>query len=171
MFFDFPIPFFPAFVRMDFSDLPALIGAFALGPVAGMLIELVKNLIHLTQTQTGGVGELANFLIGSALVLPAGLIYKYNKTRRGALVGMLSGTIVMAIFAALTNYFILIPFFSIFMPLDAIIEMCAVITPVINSLGKMILFSVVPFNLFKAAVLCFVTSISYKRLSRLIQGQ
>jgi riboflavin transporter FmnP len=170
MFFDFPLPFFPSFVKLDFSDLPALIGAFSMGPIAGITVEFLKNLIHLTQTQTGGIGELANFLVGGALVIPAGLIYQRDKTRRGAVIGMIVGSIAMAIVGALANYFILIPFYTAFMPLDEIIKMCAAIIPAIDRLGKMILLSIVPFNLFKAIVVCSLTFLAYKRLSRLIQG-
>ena len=170
MFVEFPLPIFPSFVKLDFSDLPALIAAFALGPIAGFAVELVKNLVHLTQTQTGGIGELANFLVGCALVVPAGYIYQTRKTRKSALLGMGVGAITMAAVGALANYFILIPFFTAFMPLDAIISMCAAIIPTIDSLETMILLSIVPFNLLKAAVVSGVTYLVYKRLSRFIQG-
>jgi riboflavin transporter FmnP len=171
MFFDFPLLFFPSFVKLDFSDLPALIGAFSMGPAVGVAVEFLKNLIHLTQTQTGGIGELANFLVGAALVFPAGLLYQRNKTRRGAVIGMIAGSITMAIVGALSNYFILIPFYTAFMPLDEIIKMCVAIIPAIDSFGKMVLLSIVPFNLLKAAVVCTITFFAYKRLSRLIQGR
>ena len=171
MFFDFPLPFFPSFVKLDFSDLPALIGAFSMGPAVGVAVEFLKNLIHLMQTESGGIGELANFLVGAALVFPAGLLYQRNKTRRGAVIGMLAGSITMAVVGALANYFILIPFYTAFMPLDEIIKMCAAIIPAIDSFGEMILLSIVPFNLFKAAVVCTMTFFAYKRLSRLIQGR
>ncbi|MCL2461392.1 MAG: ECF transporter S component [Defluviitaleaceae bacterium] len=169
MFLEFPMPLFPSFLKLDFSDLPALIGAFSMGPVAGLAIEMVKNLIHLTRTQSNGIGELANFLVGIALVMPAGLIYRHKKTRSGAVYGMIAGAVAMALVAALANYFILIPFYTTFMPLDAIIAMCAAIIPAIDSLGKVILLSIVPFNLFKAVVVCLVTFLVYKRLSRLMK--
>jgi len=169
MFLEFPMPIFPSFLKLDFSDLPALIGAFSMGPLAGVVIELVKNLIHLTRTQSGGIGELANFLVGAALVIPAGFIYRGKRTRRGAVYGMAAGALVMTAVAALTNYFILIPFYTAFMPLGSIISMCAAIIPAIDSLGKVILFSIVPFNLFKALIVCLVTFLVYKRLSRLMR--
>lgn len=170
-FFDFPLPFFASFLKLDFSDIPALIGAFSFGPVAGVTIQLVKNLIHLFQTTSGGIGELANFIVGAALVLPAGIIYKVRKNRSGALLGMLAGTLLMAAAGALANYFILIPFYTKFMPLEAIIDMCAAIIPAIDSLGKVILLSIVPFNIFKGVLVSLVTFLSYKRLSRLIHGK
>jgi len=168
MFFDFPLPIFPSFLKLDFSDLPALIGAFSFGPLAGLIVELIKNLIHLLRTDTGGIGELANFLVGAALVVPAGLIYKRRKTRQGAIIGMAVGAIVMAIAAGFANYFILIPFYATFIPIDRIVSMCAEIIPAIDSFEKVILFSIVPFNLFKAILLCLVTFFAYKHLSRLI---
>lgn len=83
MFFEFSIPFLvPSFIQMDLSELPALIGAFAMGPWYGVIICLIKNLIHLLITTTGGVGELSNFILGAAFVLPAGLIYQRKKTKK-----------------------------------------------------------------------------------------
>jgi len=120
-FFEFPVPLSPSFARMDLSDFPALIGAFAFGPVAGILIELVKNLLGLFSTATSGVGELANFLMGASFVVTAGLFYKLHKTKRTALIGGIIGSVVMGIVAALANYFILLPLFEQFMPLDQVI--------------------------------------------------
>ena len=117
-FFEFPVPLSPSFARMDLSDFPALIGAFAFGPVAGILIELVKNLLGLFSTATSGVGELANFLMGASFAATAGLIYKQHKTKRTALIGGIIGSVVMGIVAALANYFILLPLFEQFMPLE-----------------------------------------------------
>ena len=125
-FLEFPVPLSPSFAKMDLSDLPALIGAFAYGPLWGVVIEAVKNALHLFQTQTGGVGELANFLMGSALVLPAGLIYARKKSRRTALIGCLVGSISMGIVSALANFFILLPMFEMFIGDRSFCGSCAV---------------------------------------------
>ena len=159
------IPIFPAFLKIDVSDLPALIGAFALGPFAGVAIEAVKNILHLLQTTTGGVGELANFVIGSAIIVPAALIYKKNKSKKSAIIGLAIGTIAMAITGALANYFVLIPFYTAFMPIDAIVGMGTAVNHNINSVWDLVLLGILPFNLFKGAVLSVLTLILYKHLS------
>lgn len=105
-FVEFPVPLSPAFARMDLSDFPALIGAFAFGPVSGIMIELVKNGLQLLSTSTGGVGELANFLIGASFVWAAGFIYRFHKTKKTAWVSCIAGSFIMGIAAAAANYFI-----------------------------------------------------------------
>lgn len=159
------VPIFPSFLKLDMSDLPALIGAFAMGPMAGVAIEGVKNLLHLLQTSTGGVGELANFAIGSAIVIPSALIYAKNKSKKSAVIGLLVGTVAMSIVGAMANYFVLIPFYTAFMPIDTIVELGTVINPAINSVGTLVLFGIVPFNLFKGLVLSALTLVFYKRIS------
>ncbi|OJV66353.1 MAG: ECF transporter S component [Clostridiales bacterium 38-18] len=162
------IPIFPAFLKIDVSDLPALIGAFALGPFAGVAIEAVKNILHLLQTTTGGVGELANFVIGSAIIVPAALIYKKNKSKKSAIIGLTIGTVAMAITGALANYFVLIPFYTAFMPIDAIVAMGTAVNHNINSVWDLVLLGILPFNLFKGAVLSALTLILYKHLSPIL---
>ena len=120
MFLDFSVPFMPAFIKMDLSELPALIGAFSMGPVCGILICLIKNVLHLFITTTGGVGELSNFLLGVAFVLPAGLIYRHKKSRRSALIGSLLGAVIMGVFSVVSNYFLVYPVYYNFMPKDVI---------------------------------------------------
>lgn len=159
------IPIFPSFLKLDMSDLPALIGAFAMGPMAGVAIEAVKNILHLLQTSTGGVGELANFAIGSAIVIPSAIIYAKNKSKKSAIIGLLVGTLFMAIVGALANYFVLIPFYTAFMPIDTIVELGTIVNPSINSVATLVLFGIVPFNLFKGLVLSALTLILYKRIS------
>ncbi|MDR1692957.1 MAG: ECF transporter S component [Oscillospiraceae bacterium] len=172
MFLEFPLVFFfPEFLKLDFSDLPALIGAFAFGPIAGVTVELLKNLIHLTVTSTGGVGELANFLVGVALVVPAGLVYTYRKKRSGALLGIGLGVAAMVVIGALANYFLIIPFYSNLFPLQVIIDMCAALVPAVDSLWKVILLTIIPFNLMKGALIGIITFFAYKRLSRLLHGK
>lgn len=170
MYIDTALPVFPVFLKLDISDLPALIGAFSFGPGAGVLIEAIKNVIHSLSTSTGGVGELANFIMGSALVIPAGLLYSRKRTKKRAIAAMLAGTTSMATVAAATNLFILLPFYSRFVPLDRIIDLSSSIIPIINDVPSLILYGIVPFNLFKGSVVSFVTLLLYKRIGEVLPG-
>jgi len=170
-FFAFPVPLSPSFARMDLSDFPALIGSFAFGPVAGILIELVKNLLGLFSTATGGVGELANFLMGASFVASAGLIYKLHKTRKRALIGGIVGSVVMGIVAALANYFILLPLFEQFMPLDQVIASFGAFIPFIKTKLDVVLYNAFPFNLLKGLVITGITMLVYKRIRPLLKGR
>ncbi len=169
-FLEFPIPLAPAHMKMDLSDMPALIGAFAYGPAWGAAIELVKNLLYLLRTTTGGVGELANFLMGSALVVPAGIIYKRNKTRKTAVRACVIGSICKGIVAVFANYWIMLPLYESFMPLERIISMYASALPFIETKLDVVLYSVLPFNVLKGALSSFVTMLIYKRLSPVLKG-
>lgn len=171
MFLETPLPLVPGFLKLDTSELPVLLGTFALGPVAGVLIELVKNLVHvLLRNDSGGIGEIANFIVGSALLIPAGLIYRLKKNKRHALIGLLVGTLTMAAVAAAVNYWFLIPAYVTVMkfPMDAIIGMGTKAIPAINSLGSLILYGIVPFNLFKGIVISILTLLVYKRVSPML---
>ena len=170
-FFEFPVPLSPSFARMDLSDFPALIGAFAFGPVAGILIELVKNLLGLFSTATSGVGELANFLMGASFAATAGLIYKKHKTKRTALIGWIIGSVVMGIVAALANYFILLPLFEQFMPLDQMIASFGAFIPFIKTKLDVVLYNAFPFNLLKGLVITGFTMLVYKRIRPLLKGK
>ena len=166
MLIEFPVPLFPAFLKIDLSDLPALIGGFALGPAVGVSVELIKNFLHfITKTSTAGVGELANFIVGTALVLPASLIYKRKKSKSQALVALLAGTLSMAVAGGLANYFILLPFYAKVMPLQVIIDMSRAANAAITDMKTLILYAIVPFNLIKGAFISLVTLLIYKRLS------
>ena len=169
MFLDFPIPFLiPPFVKMDFSELPALLATFSLGPASGVVVCLVKNLVNLTMSSTQGVGELCNFLLGVCFVIPAGLVYKYKKTRSGALVGALVGAAAMAVGSIPVNYFISYPFYTVFMPLDTIISMYQEIYPGVDGLLAWLIIFIAPFTLLKGLLdtaLCFLV---YKPLSPLL---
>lgn len=172
MLVELPIPFFPAFLKIDLSDIPALIGSFALGPLAGIVIQLIKNLLHLiTKTSTGGVGELANFIVGASLVIPAGIMYARSKKRTTALFGMLLGTILMGIVGAFANYYILIPFYAKMMPIDQIIAWSASANGAITDLRSLIIYAIVPFNLLKGASISIVTILIYKKISPLLLGK
>ncbi|MBC7765770.1 MAG: ECF transporter S component [Hyphomonadaceae bacterium] len=170
MYIDFPLPFLPAFLKLDFSDIPALIGAFAYGPLVGVMIEFVKNVAHLPVDagQTGGVGSLANFIIGSAFVIPVGVLYKARKDRKGAFLGLLIGGISMVLFACIANYFVLIPIYERFMPLDKIIAFAAASNPLIKSVNTYILYGVIPFNALKVLVVSVVTLVLYKKVSPIL---
>lgn len=166
---DFPIPFLiPPFVKMDFSELPALLAAFSLGPVSGAAVCLVKNLVNLTMSSTNGVGELCNFLLGICFVIPAGLIYRYKKTRAGALIGALAGAAVMALCSVPVNYFISYPFYTAFMPLDTIIGMYQEIVPSVDGLLACLLIFNAPFTLLKGLLDMVLAFLIYKPLSPLL---
>ncbi len=186
MFLEFPIPFLiPSFVELDFSELPALLAAFSLGPVSGVVVCLVKNVIKgLLFSGTGGVGEMCNFLLGICFIIPAGLIYRYKRTRSGALMGALAGAVIMAVCSIPVNYFISYPVYTKFLPMDVIISMYQEIIqsfngllsragapfalPAVNGLlGCLIAFNA-PFTLLKGLLdmgLCFLI---YKPLSPLL---
>lgn len=170
-FFEFPVPLSPSFARMDLSDLPALIGAFAYGPISGILIELVKNALQFLTSSTGGIGELANFIMGSSFVVTAGLIYKLHKTKRTALIACLVASVVMGITAAIVNYFILLPVFEAFMPLDQLIASFGEFIPFIKTKLDVVLFNAFPFNLLKGIGISIVTMLLYKRLTPILKGR
>ena len=171
MFLEFSVPLVPSFLKFDFSDLPAVITAFAVGPVWGVVVELLKNLLHLPFTHTGGVGELANFIIGALLVFPAGLIYKFKKDRAGALIGSLAGALTAAAVSIPVNYFITYPFYTNFMPMEAIIGMYQAIVPAADTLIKALVIFNVPFTFVKGLVCVVITFLIYKKLSPVIKGQ
>lgn len=171
MFLDFPIPFLiPDFVEMDISELPALIGAFAMGPMCGVLVCLVKNLLHLLITTTGGVGELCNFLLGASFVLTAGLIYKRKKTRKNAVLGAVLGAAVMAGFSVLTNYFVTYPMYYNFLPEDRILAAYQIILPSVESILQCLLIFNVPFTFVKGMLSAGITFAIYKHISPILKG-
>lgn len=173
MIFDFPIPLFPVFLKIDLGDLPALIGSFALGPVSGIFIEFIKCLLYFVtgHSSTAGVGDLSNFVIGSAFVGVAGYIYNKHKSKHSALIGSVSGTIFMTILGVFSNYFIMIPFYAkaFGMPIDAIVAMGTKANPMIKDLFSLVLIGIVPFNILKGAVLSIITFIIYKKVSPLLK--
>ena len=164
MFIEFPIPMLiPSFVKMDFSDLPALLGAFALGPVYGVVISFMKNLLHIVikGTSTACVGELCNFMLGAVFSAVAGVIYKHHKSRKTAIIGAIAGAAAMAVFSVPSNYFITYPAYVQFyhMPLEAILGMYQAILPSADSLIKCLVIFNMPFTLVKGlldAVLCML---------------
>jgi riboflavin transporter FmnP len=170
MYIEFPVPLFPVFLKLDLSDIPALLGAFALGPSAGVLVEAIKNIFHMIFKWgvDSPVGELANFIVGSSFVFTAGLIYSMNKTRATAIKSMIAATLAMGIVGGLANYYILIPFYSKLFPLEVIIDMGKQANSAIVDLKSLILYAVVPFNLIKGLILSAITFLVYKHLSSIL---
>ena len=168
MYLEFSIPLMPAFLKFDFSEVAVLLAAFSMGPWTAVLVELIKNLAHLPSTATSGVGELANFIVGSFFVATAGMYYRYNKNRIGAYKAMLLGTVVMTLVASFVNFFFLIPFYVriLNLPMDMIIEWSrAAGNRLVTDLNTLILYVFVPFNLFKGFVISLVVAVLYKRIS------
>ena len=171
MFIDFPIPFLiPSFIQMDISELPALVGAFAFGPVCGVLICLVKNLLHLFITSTGGVGELCNFLLGATFVLAAGSIYKHKKSKKSALIGALVGAVLMGIISVPLNYFLTYPIYYNFMSKEAILEAYRAIIPSMKNILQCLICFNMPFTIAKGLICTGVTMLIYKHLSPILKG-
>lgn len=174
MLFEIPLWFAPSFYKIDLSEVPVLIGAFALGPVAGVVIELIKNLLNLllNGTITAFVGEFANFLIGCALVVPAAMLYQSKKSRNSAAIGLVAGTIFMAAVGSVLNAYLLLPVYAkaFQMPMDALVAMGTAVNPSIKSLSSFILLAVTPFNLLKGILVSLITLLLYKRVSRVIKG-
>lgn len=173
---DFPLPFLaPEFYKVDFSELPVLLGGFFLGPSAGIAIEGLKILIKLLikGTTTAFVGDFANFVVGCSLVLPATAIYFTGKTQKRAIFGLVVGTVTMTVFGSAFNAVYLLPKFAqLFgMPLDAIVAMGNAINGGITSVSALVLFAVAPLNLIKASVVSVLTVLLYKRIARPIFGK
>ena len=172
MFLDFSIPIVPSFIKLDVSELPALLAAYSLGPVSGVAVCLIKNLFNLLfHGSTGGVGELCNFLLGASIVIPAGLRYQYKKNRKMAFLGALIGAAVMALFSLPLNYFVSYPVYTKFLPLDAIIEMYQAIVPGVNGLLQCLLIFNLPFTLLKGLVDTLLVFLIYKHISPLLHGR
>ncbi len=171
MMLEFPVPLMPGFIKLDISELPALLASFSLGPVYGVAVCLVKNLIKLLTTNTGGVGELANFTIGLFFVLPAGLIYKFRKSRGGAVLACLVGAVIMAAASLPINYYVTYPVYTKFMPIEAIVGAYQAIRPGVNGLLECLITFNIPFTFVKGlidAILCFLI---YKPLSPILHGR
>ncbi|MBQ4579591.1 MAG: ECF transporter S component [Clostridia bacterium] len=159
-----------AFYKLDVSTMPALLGAFSMGPMAGLAILLIKNLFGLLHSSSMYVGELADMIMGAAYVLPAALIYRYKKTRKNALIGMVVGTLVMVVVAVLVNWKIMIPFYmtAYGMPMEKIVAMAQSAMPFVDTEWELLLYVTAPFNLLKGIVLSALTFLLYKRLSPLL---
>ena len=174
MILEIPVIFAPGFYKFDFSELPALIGAFAFGPVAGVMIEFVKIIIKLLfkGTSTAFVGELANFLVGCSLILPASVIYLFKKNKKTAIVACIAGTLIMTVVGTLFNAVYLLPKFAQMfgMPMEAIIEMGTAVNSHITSVTSLVMLAVAPLNLLKGASVSLITILIYKKLSPILKG-
>ncbi len=173
MLVEFPLPFIaPPFYELDFSEVPVLVGAFALGPLAGVVVEGLKILLNLliNGTITAGVGEFANFVMGVVFVLPASLIYKRRKTKANAAFGLVLGGVFMVVVSCFVNGYIMLPLYSKLIPLDAIIKQAANIWPVIDSVFDFVLLCVAPFNLIKVVLVSVITLVIYKPISPILKG-
>lgn len=171
MFLSFNVPLMPGFIKLDFSELPALICSFALGPISGAAVCLVKNLVKVFFTTTGGIGELSNFILGCAFVVPAGLIYRHNKCKKTAIIGSLTGAATMAVLSVFSNYFIIYPIYTTLMPMDAIIGMYRAINPSVENLWQCLLIFNLPFTFIKGLLSVIITFVIYKKLSPILRGE
>lgn len=168
VFAEVALPIFPDFLKFDISDVPAIFGAFAMGPAAGVAIEALKNVLHaIFKPGTMGLGELANFIVGSAFVYTAGMLYLRKKNKKHALLGLISGVIVMTLVAAVFNYFVLLPLYESILgfKITTVVSIAKNINPAINDLNSFILLSIVPFNLLKGIIVSIIVFVSYKSLS------
>ncbi|MDW5300333.1 MAG: ECF transporter S component [Sedimentibacter sp.] len=172
MLFDFPLWFAPNFYQLDFSEVPVLLGTFALGPVAGIATEFVKIIINfvLNGSDTGGIGEVANFIVGCSFLIPAGLIYSRNKSFKTAILGLLAGTLTLALAGSVMNYYLLLPVYSKVYgaPIQAFIDMGNLLNPAITDLKTFVMYAVVPFNIFKGIVTSSIVLLIYKRISPIL---
>ena len=168
---EFPIPIMPFFIRFDFSDLPALIGAFAYGPLAGVIVEFIKNLLHCTVTQSFTVGELSNFILGAVFTGTAGLIYKKNKTKKGAIIGAIVGSVIMGIISFPSKLFIVYPAYEKFTPINEIMDAYSKLLPSVGKLWQALLIFNVPFTIVKGLISTLITVLIYKRLSPVLKGR
>lgn len=173
MLFEIPLPFAPSFYEIDFSEVPILIGSFAMGPLAGAAIEFIKILLNfaINGTLTAGVGEIANFLIGCSLVVPAAMIYRKKHTRNGALLGMVTGTVFMTIVGCFMNAYILLPAYAkaFGMPLDALVGMGTAVNKHITDIKTFVILAVGPFNLLKGTLVSLIVFLVYKKISPILK--
>lgn len=166
MFIQVPIPIAPPFMKLDLADVPSLIGGFALGPWAGVMIQLIKNLLNLSKTMTGGVGELSNFIVGSTFVLVSSLIYRNNKTKKNSILSLILGVLAMSAVATISNAFVVFPLYGKAMNMD-LSAFAAMVgqNGLVKNYFTLMVFSIAPFNIIKGAVASVVTELVYKRVS------
>lgn len=168
---EIPLPFIPSFIKLDFSDLPGFIGAFVCGPLAGVLITLIRNVIHIFMGSSAGIGELSNFILSASFVLTAGLIYKKMPNIKGVLIGGVAGAVIMGIVSFPVNNFIIYPLYYSVMgfPQEAILQMYQAIRPSTKSIAEALIVFNVPFTIAKGLISVIITSIIYKPLEKLIK--
>lgn len=172
MLFEIPLPVFPPFYKLGFDEVAVMIGGFAMGPLAGAVIETLKIVLNLLfqGTDTACVGEISNLLIGLSLVIPSSIYYQRHKTRKGALVSLVIGTLSLAVIGSLSNYFIALPAYSYFygLPMDAIVGMGTALLPLVSNTFTFVLFMTLPFNILKGVIVGIIVFVLYKRISPLL---
>lgn len=170
MYLEISIPIVPSFIKFDFSDLPALICSFAFGPLYGVLVCLLKNLLHLFASQTAGVGELANFAMGAIFAFTAGTVYKFNKTRKGAVVSSVSAAFAMGILSLPLNYFLIYPlYYKLGMAKEAILGMYKAILPSVDGIFSALCVFNLPFTVVKGLIVALIAFLIYKPLSPILK--
>ena len=172
MFISVPLPMlFPEFLKIDISDLTALLGGISLGPMAGVTIAFLKNLLQFItgMSTTGGVGEFANFLIGGSFVFTVSYIYSKKRNIKGVIIGLVSGMVVMTVVGCVANYFIILPFYAtIGWSIDAVVSMGAAINPVIDSKMSFVIWMIAPFNILKSGLMSLLTLPMYKKTEKIL---
>ncbi len=169
MFLEFSIPLVPSFIKMDISDLPALMGSLAGGPIVGVIIALIKNLLHMTVSTSGFVGELSNFMLNALFVLPAGILYKRHNTKKSAYLGALLGAVLMAVVSVVANYFIVYPVYYNFLPKDTIVAMYQAILPGVKNILQCLIVFNMPFTFVKGMISVVITVLIYKRIEPILR--
>ena len=173
MVLEMPVPFAPPFYGLDLSELPVLVGTFAFGPVAGVLIEFCKVVLKVLfkPSSTAFVGELANFVIGCSYLLPASAVYLLHKTRKNAVIAVITGTLCMTVFGTAFNAVYLLPKFAQMfgMPMEAIIAMGTKVNPSIRSVTGLVVMAVAPLNLLKGCLISLITMLIYKKISPILK--
>lgn len=171
MFIEMPIPgLFPYFLKIDISDMPALIAGLAMGPAAGICVEIVKNFLHtIVATTTGGVGEIANIIVGSAFVVATSVVYRRKKDFKSLVIGFVCGTLAIIAVGSIVNYFFLLPFYGQLMGMDAIISLGKAVNPNVHNLLTFVIWFIAPFNLIKGVMISILSIPLYKKLERLIK--
>ncbi|GCF93722.1 riboflavin transporter [Enterococcus florum] len=172
MLFKFPLPFMPPFMDFDLAMVPEIIGTFLFGPLAGTFIVLIKLLIKLATVGTSSMftGEIQNFILSVSYILPAWFLYQGKFKKHNALSGMLLGTIVVTVVACLSNVYFIIPFYTKLygMSMEAIIAMTQAVNPLVDSVWKLVLIGIVPFNLIKYGVSTAIVYFSLERLRSIL---
>ena len=175
MMLEIPLPLMPTFLKYDFSDIPALFAGFACGPIAGVVVEFLKNLIHMPMTNTQYIGEVANFISGSFFVVAGTLVYRRVRGKKGVALSLAAGTVALTIATSFVNYFFCLPLYEKVMgfPLPAIIDMCNKANTLvsINSKLEVILMTFVPFNIFKGVTISIVAFLAYLPLRRFFEDE
>lgn len=173
MFLELPLPLMPVFLKMDISELPAIVAAFTLGPLAAVLVDLIKNLLHAANTQTMGIGECANFLIGAAFLIPVGCVYRHRADYRGAIMALALGTVSMVVWAALLNYFIFLPLYQVVLhfPLGRMVALGTAANPYITDLKTFIILAIAPFNALKGLIVSLLALGLYRKVQPWLRAE